>query len=194
MIVPVIRSRTVITALCLVPVLALGACSGDDPQPKIADPTPTLPSSPSTTAVSGPLEPTMPAAARGTDAAAAEAFVKYYWEMVNYAQATGDLGGLESITDQSCTACQAGLESLRRIIADHGQITGGVNSLSRVRSAYFDKGKRITVWFDLSNTRQLIDYPGDRKDEIFKLATVDVMSVLRHDRGRWVIEYWGEDR
>ncbi len=188
------RSRTVIAALCVVSVLALGACSGGDPQPKIADPTPTLPSSPSTTAVSGPVEPTLPAAAQGTDAAAAEAFVRFYWEMVNYAQATGDLDGLESMTDQSCTACRGGLAALRRIFARDGRVTGGVNSLSRVRGGHLQGDERLAVWFDLSTTRQLINYPGDRKDEVYRVATAKLMTVLRRDQGQWVIEYWGEDR
>ncbi len=191
--VAVTRSRTVITALCVVPVLALGACSGSDPQPKLADPTESAPTSPSTTAVSGPVEPTMPAAAQGTDTASAEAFVKFYWEMVNYAQATGDLDGLESMTDQSCTACRGGLEALEKIFAHDGTVTGGVNSLSATRTGHLQNDDRLTVWFELSTTRQSIDYAGDRRDEVYRAAKVKLMAVLRRDNARWVIEYWGKD-
>ncbi|MBI2244131.1 MAG: hypothetical protein HYU55_09390 [Nocardioides sp.] len=194
MIVAVTRSRTVVAALCVVSVLALGACSGDDPQPRFAPPSSSAPTSPSTTAVSGPVEPTMPAAAQGTDAAAAEAFVRFYGEMVNYAQATGDLDGLESMTDQSCTACKGGLAALQRIFARDGRVVGGVNSLSRLRSGHLQGDERLTVWFDLSTTKQLINYPGDRKDEVYRVATAKLMTVLRRDKGQWVIEYWGEDR
>jgi len=175
-------------------VLALGACSGDDPEPELAPPSSSAPSSPSTTAVSGPIEPTMPAAARGTDAAAAEAFVKFYWEMVNYAQATGDVEGLRGLTDESCTACGGGLDALQKIFRQDGRVTGGINSLSKIHVGRLQNDDRVTVWFELSTTRQLIDYPGNRRDEIYRPAKVTLMTVLRRDGGQWVIEYWGKDR
>ena len=194
MIVPVNRSRTALTALSLVPVLALGACSGDDPEPKFADPTPTEPSAPSTTAVSEPVEPTMPAAARGTDAAAAEAFVEFYWEMVNYAQATGDVEGMRNLGAKGCRACEGGIDFIRDVFQRDGQVKGGENSVSNIRSAFFDKGQRIPVWCELSNTRQVGDFPGEGDDEVYKASTVKLQSVLRLEDGRWVVEFWGEDR
>jgi hypothetical protein len=192
MIVPVTRSRTVITALCVVSVLALGACSGSDPQPKFADPTPTVPSSPSTTAVSGPIEPTMPAAAQGTDAAAAEAFVKFYWEMVNYAQATGDLDGLRSISPADCEACQRGVDYLDSVFRRDGRVRGGENSLSSISSGPVGgDGKRRYVRFDLSNTRQVVAIPGHR-DEVYRAATVHGEAVLVKTPTGWRLEYWGK--
>ncbi len=192
-----IGSRTVITAMSVLSVLALGACSGGDPGPKLAppssSPSSSAPSSPSTTAVSGPIEPTMPAAARGTDAAAAEAFVKFYWEMVNYAQATGDVEGLRGLTNASCQPCSAGLRALEKLGAQHAQINGGVYRLSDVSSAFFDNGKRIRVWYRLAASRQTITYPGGKEDQVFQPKHVRAMSLLRQENGQWTLEYWGDD-
>ena len=193
MMVAVTRSRTALTALLVVSVLALGACSGSDPQPKFADPTPSQPTSPSTTAVSGPVEPTMPAAAQGTDAAAAEAFVRFYWEMVNYAQATGDLEGLRSLAGPECGPCASGLKALERLVEREAAVRGGVYKLSDMSSAFFGEGNRITVWYALAATRQVIAYPGDRADEVYAAKEVRAMSVLRREDGQWALEYWGED-
>ena len=192
MIVPVTRSRTVVAALCVVSVLALGACSGGDPQPKIADPTEAAPTSPSTTAVSGPVEPTLPAAAQGTDAAAAEAFVEFYWEMVNYAQATGDVEGLRSISPENCEACQRGVHFLDSVFRRDGRIRGGENSLSSITSGPVGSdGMRRYVRFDLANTRQVVEIPG-RSDHVYRAATVHGEAVLAMSSEGWQLEYWGE--
>ena len=165
---PVTRSRTVITALLVVSVLALGACSGSDPEPKFADPTPTVPSSPSTTAVSGPVEPTMPAAAQGTDAAAAEAFVKFYWEMVNYAQETGDVSGLKALSTD-CRTCDAAVEYIEDVYGRHGRILGGDGRFRGLRANFLEhEGRpRAVVRGDLVSTRQRVEFPGSKDDETY---------------------------
>ena len=43
----------------------------------------------------------MPAAAKRHTAAGAEAFVQFYWEMVNYAQRSGDVDGLRVLGDKT---------------------------------------------------------------------------------------------
>jgi len=195
MIVAVTRSRTVIAALCVVSVLALGDCSGADPEPRFAPPSTSAPTSPSTTAVSGPVEPTMPAAAKGTDAAAAEAFVRFYWEMVNYAQATGDLDGLQSLADASCAACREGTSYLERVFSDGGEISGGAATV-RVRTTGFvkDQGRsNAVVVFDVSSTRQRVDYPGDRRDESYPGGVTRLSAILIPHAGTWLMSSWNDE-
>ena len=198
MIVAVTRSRTVVAALCVVSVLALGACSGDDPQPKLAPPSSassSAPTSPSTTAVAGPVEPTLPAAARGTDAAAAEAFVEFYWEMVNYAQQTGDVDGLRSLADATCAACREGTSYLERVFGDGGEISGGEATV-RVRTSGFvnDAGRsNAVVVFDVSSTRQTVDYPGNRRDESYPGGVTRLNAILVPTSGGWLMSSWDDE-
>ncbi len=191
MMVAVTRSRTALTALLVVSVLALGACSGGDPQPKFADPTPSQPTSPSTTAVSGPVEPTMPAAAQGTDAAAAEAFVRFYWEMADYAQATGDLGGLRALSPAGCEACQQVLHFLESVRERDGHIRGGATEVTTTSTAPVgDDGNLLVVRYDLRNTHQVVDLPGTNRDEEYEAGTIHLETILRSSPGGWRIEYW----
>ena len=197
MIVPVNRSRTALTALSMISVLALGACSGDDPEPKVADPSPsaTLPSSPSTTPVSGPVEPTMPAEARGTDAAAAEAFVKFYWEMVNYAEQSSDLAGLRRIAAPECNACKQGMRYLKDVFEAGGEIAGGIQTVSHPETTFAvtDGRQEATVRFDLTSTRQRVDYPEPEQDKVFEPGTIKLLAVLSHHGAHgWRMVYWGE--
>lgn len=193
----VTRTRTVITAFTLVSVLALGACSDDDPEPKFAptpSPSTSAPTSPSTTAASGPVEPTMPAAAKGTDAASAEAFVKFYWEMVAYAQETGHLDGLKVLSDSTCLPCKRGIAYLKSVFDRDGEIAGGVGTVHRLSTGFVndDGDEKAVVEFELTNTRQQVDFPGTHRDKEFPAGTLSMTAMLGHAGNGWVMTYWGE--
>jgi hypothetical protein len=195
MIVPVNRSRTALTALSMISVLALGACSGDDPEPKVADPSPsaTLPSSPSTTPVSGPTEPTMPAAAQGSDAAAAEAFVEFYWEMVNYAQATGDVEGLEGLASR-CGTCDAAVDYIKNIYGRGGRIEGGKGRFRQLKTNFLDHdgSTRALVRGDLVSSRQRVELPGSKHDESYPGGTLPFEVLLERTSDGWTVLTMGK--
>ena len=192
------RSRTALTALSMISALALGACSGDDPEPKLADPSPSasLPSSPSTTAVSGPVEPTMPAEARGTDAAAAEAFVKFYWEMADYAQATGDVDGLREISSEACEPCQAGIRAIESVFERDGRLLGGGNTVRILSTSTVGGGDRnaISVVADVTNRKQRLDLPGTVDDREFPASRVTSEFIVEVYRGSWLMSYWADKK
>jgi hypothetical protein len=187
------RSRTVITAMSLLSVLALGACSDDDPQPRFAPPSSPAPSSPSTTAVSGPVAPTMPATARGTDAAAAEAFVKFYWEMVNYAQATGDVDGLKALAPR-CGTCAAAVDYIVDVYERGGHIRGGDGRFRDLRANFLDHNgePRALVRGDLISTRQLVDFPGSKNDESYPGGTLPFEVLAEVTSDGWVVLTMGK--
>jgi len=59
-------------------------------------PTPTQPSV---------AKPQLPAAATTPDAAGAEAFIRYWYELVNYAYASGDSDALLAVSHVDCVGC-----------------------------------------------------------------------------------------
>ncbi|WP_460829370.1 DUF6318 family protein [Nocardioides hungaricus] len=182
--------RAVVAAVVAAVVLVLGlaACSGD-PEPRVAPPSPTVPS---TTRASVQTPPEMPAAAKGTDAAAAEAFVRFYWETVNYAQETGDLSSLREISAKTCIACQAGLDYLEDVFAKDGAISGGRGRVGNPETAFATDGgvTYAVVDFDLRMTRQRVDLPGSGDDEVYAGGTSEVRARLAPTASGWVMDYW----
>ena len=187
------RSRSAVVLGLVVPVFALGGCS-DDPVPKVApreSPAPSVSESPSPT---GPVEPTMPAAAKRHTAAGAEAFVKFYWEMVNYAQRSGDVDGLRDLGDKNCGACAGGLGFLDRIFKAGGQIRGGEVSVFDLRATKVHAGQHVAfqVVVNVENTRQVVDMPGVKKDQTYPAAQSSIQFIVDPKPGGWSVGYWDE--
>ncbi|WP_323961429.1 hypothetical protein GC088_06225 [Arthrobacter sp. JZ12] len=94
-----------------------------------ADPTPTpSPASAEGPAVNLPV-PEKPALADENSVEGLEAFTKWWFELLNYAYATNDLGPLKAVTDEGCTTCQNIEESIAQVYADGGWMSGGDVSL-----------------------------------------------------------------
>ncbi|MCW2791816.1 MAG: hypothetical protein JWO76_914 [Nocardioides sp.] len=180
----------------VVPLLVLGGCSDDDPEPRIAPTTSTSPSntgSPSPTPT-GPVEPTMPAAARQHTAAGAKAFVKFYWEMVNYAQVSGVLQPLVRLGDENCGACSGGVDFLRKIFNAGGVVRGGAVTVSNLEAIRVKAGSHVSwrVLADVTNTRQVVDLPGKRKDETYPAGKLSLQLIIDPQPNGWTVGYWDE--
>jgi len=96
------------------------ACSGDGPD---AVPSPTASSASPTgtaTASSSPtaVAPTLPPEAAERTAAGAEAFVRFWFEQLEYAYATGDTRQLSALSDPECRSCA---ELIRRVNQTYGE-------------------------------------------------------------------------
>lgn len=98
--------------------LLLGGCGGA-PAPK-ALPKPTEPASP--TASATPTPPALPKAAKAKTDEAVSAFARHYVEVINYATASGDVGKLLVLADESCTSCYRLAKRLRTIYGNGGKI------------------------------------------------------------------------
>lgn len=107
--------------------LLLAGC-GDDPNP--GDPsstwTPTAtPESPTSAATQAPVEPALPQAATKATEAGARAFIGYYWELINYAQVTGDVKALHAVSGPKCGGCIDGVRGIRKLYQAGGHAEGG---------------------------------------------------------------------
>jgi hypothetical protein len=67
----------------------------------------------------------MPAEAKGTSAKAAKAFVRYYFDALNHATATGDTRPIEQLAGKSCMSCRNFEKKISAIYAADGHISSG---------------------------------------------------------------------
>ncbi|MBC9735518.1 DUF6318 family protein [Nocardioides marmotae] len=181
-------------ALTLTTALALSACTSDDPEPTFA-PEPSAststspaaaPPTPSTDAV-----PSMPADARSDTEKGAIAFVRHFWDVANYAQATGDGLALAQLVSAQCDGCQGALEAIRDVYSAGGEIEGGQSTATKFRAEKLSTslGPLLRVTFELSNDRQVVRKPGT-KDRVFPARRVTDRFVLRYVDGAWRVDVW----
>jgi len=178
------------TTAVLATLLALGtlaACGSQDP-PTPADPSTTI-TSPSTTP--GPVVPTMPAAAFRHDKAGAIAFTKYYWAMVDYAQASGDTSQLAPVAASSCAACKGGVSSIDAISSAGGASRGGLHLIRKTWVPVPPDSSRAdcVVVLRMYVTRQTVTHAG--KDSGRYPPGTDVVTMtLRRTPRSWQILSW----
>jgi hypothetical protein len=111
--------RVLVGVLALLCVLA--GCGGDP----VADPAPT-PSAPTAPTSTAPTPPVMPEAAKASTAAGAVAFIRYYVELMNHLEATGDEAPLLAVSKPSCRSCAAVVRAANAIYDRGGHVEGGV--------------------------------------------------------------------
>jgi hypothetical protein len=111
---------------------AVAGCDEDDPSGSpppsstLSSPDSSSPTEATSAATpTGPVEPTLPTEAERADKAGAEAFVSYYYDVVNYATATGDVAQLKTLDEPSCGGCQNGIELIEKVYGRGGRIVGG---------------------------------------------------------------------
>src|SRR3954470_17037219 len=118
------RTRAVLTALSVIPVLLVAGCTDDDPEPKLAPPSSEAPTSAthSSTATTVPPQPELPAAAQERSDVGAEAFVRYWLDVVNFAQLTGDTSELGALNDVRCWGCRGIVNAIDSAYQSGGRI------------------------------------------------------------------------
>ncbi|GAA1546693.1 DUF6318 family protein [Nocardioides humi] len=120
--------RLLRTLAALAVLLALAACTDDEPGPR--DPSSTWSPSgtmetPSPSAGQTPTEPALPDAATQASEDGARAFITYYWDLINYAQVTGDVKALKAASGPNCEGCKAGIDGIRQLYKGGGHAEGG---------------------------------------------------------------------
>ena len=133
------RLTIITTGACLLG--ALTACT--TPSPNAGHPETTPPSTPATTPTASTpptpatAPPTRPAAGTGLTLAAADSFVRYYVDLLNYASKTGDTQPLLSASESGCRQCKVYADYVTRVNAANGGLSGD----------YFERVKDIPELF-----------------------------------------------
>jgi hypothetical protein len=165
-------------------VLVLAGCGGDP----TADPSPT-PSTPVTSPVSTtPTPPAMPDAAKANTKAGAIAFVRHYIELINYAQATGDVDSFTEVDSPECRSCATARRALTDIYGAGGHIEGGELRATIQSVAPRPDLRARTVFASVTYGPQQV--VSATKTRSLKGGKTVMTLVVRHDAGGWVMLQW----
>lgn len=181
--------RRVFLVLAAAALVMGGSACSDDADPEAAPPDPPTPAV-STTPASGPVAPTLPPEAEGDDAAAAEAFVEYFWEVVNYAEQSGDTTGLVPLAMSSCDACRGGANSIREVHDAGGSFVGGkVSVLSSKAVRLGSRGVAFGVSVELVFQPQDVRVPGEPRKR-YEGGEGEYQFILQQVDGSWRVARW----
>lgn len=182
--------RTAAAALALP--LLLAGCAGDDPVPKMPEPS-TAPSSPAQTAAV-PTEPTLPAEAEGKGIKAAEAFVRHYIAVVDYSRKTMNPSILRRISTPTCAGCNGFTDLLTQVARNKGQIVGGDQAVQGIRVEQLGlpgMGEAYRATATVKTTEQSINGSGvDGLDGVRQPEKLQYGFVLLRDGSKWRVSEW----
>lgn len=182
-----VMPHRLLAALVLSVALVLSGCS-DDPEPKVA-PKPSaaaLSSSPSTSDAAP--EPTIPLGATENTAKGAETFVRYWIDLVNYAQETGDVAALERATDERCTACRGVIKAISEPYDGGGRIDGGQWSAGKLRSLPPDYASDWGGYARAESVEQTVTY-GDGRSKTYPAGDFDLYAYTAWTRDGWRLRW-----
>lgn len=183
--------RSLIGVVTLAVALLGAGCEEEDPSDPVASPSgtsdsaPTSPSEPTTDA--GPVEPTLPPEAEADTKAGAQAFVKFYWDVVNYARRTGDVSHLRELSVASCAGCNGGIESIEQIYERGGRILGGrFELLSAVPGRTASGACNVSARVKVNRSRTV--GAGDLNKSV-RAGEVDFLFGLAYRNGSWLTTF-----
>ncbi len=185
------RSLRAALAASLAALALLAGCTDDDSSPRDPDSTRTptgKPETPTSEAAEKPTEPTLPDAATKATEDGARAFITYYWDLINYAQVTGDVRALKRASGPRCKGCNSGISAIRDHYASGGRIEGGEYAVQILKINELKdpagSGFAFEAKLDARNADQLI-VNGDRTEDREPAGqTTAVVATV------WTSEHW----
>ncbi|MBM9460507.1 hypothetical protein JK386_11385 [Nocardioides sp. zg-536] len=173
---------------------AFAGCSdadGDEPAPRPTVSASPSPSASATEAAGTPVEPTLPAEAKEPTKAGARAFIAYYWDLINYAQETGEVTALRNASGAQCEGCKTGIAGIESLYDNNGYATGGQYKVTLVKINKLAPEKRALNAFEalISVTNQpqhIVNSDGSVQD--LKSSTNRYVVVSLWAESRWSLE------
>lgn len=186
-----------VTAVLLTGALALTACEADPAEP--AEPTSSAPTSSEptsaapTTEPTGPVEPTLPPQAEQNTKAGAEAFLHFYWDVIYYAQSSGDTALLKNLAGPDCDGCGGAAEFVERVYAKDGHIQLEPYDLRSIRIQRFDVDSGAEIYsgtLTSLSSRQTITVPGEKTQHVAPVTERFGVTVT-FSGGAWRLDVLG---
>ena len=132
----------------------------------------------------------MPAAARGTSAKSAQAFVRYYIGLVNYAVATGNTSELKGASRNSCNSCTAVVTNIDTVYSNGGSLSGEGWKVSAAREVPGRSAARpvLRVGIQISPQDKIASH-GAKVQHFRGGRQLLIFHLVRLEDG-WSIEEW----
>lgn len=148
----------------------------------------TTSASESTAVESGPVEPTLPAAAMKRTDRGAKAFARYWVALVNYAAATGDTARLRLLSDTRCAGCRGLLRGIETPYGRGGHVEGGVWSIGPLKSLPLDHGADWAGFAEGQASPQLVVDPVDGS-VAYRGGAFHFYSYLGWTESGWIMRW-----
>lgn len=170
------------TAAALALVVALAGCGSNNPKPAPA-PTKSASASPSP---SREVAPTMPPEAKGTDEAAAKAYVRHFIEVINYAGPSGDTHALRQLY-RGCIECLAISDLIDKTYSAQGHISGGSWRIRSMESMSLGT-KKLRVLARVRVDSQKILRKTSARPDVYSADPDATKSFILAQRGsHWIV-------
>jgi hypothetical protein len=132
----------------------------------------------------------MPDAAKADTKAGAVAFVKYYIELINHAQATGETSSLSAVEDPRCASCQKATAGVQAHYAAGGSIEGGE---WRVEQLVPNRSSQLHGWvvdLKVAYSKQVVSFGDGRPDKTNSAGELILSIQVRRTDGEWEVLEW----
>jgi hypothetical protein len=132
--------------------------------------------------------PSAPPTAKQRSEPGAVAFVRYWFQTLDYATQTGDIGPLTKASDPDCQACEAALTIVRQSYSDGGYLQGGTYTVRSITNENFAMDDRplLSVSFDRSS-RSGFGPDGQVRNSLPAAAFVTCQLTLAWDEDTWKV-------
>ncbi|MEN3308697.1 MAG: hypothetical protein V7603_4899, partial [Micromonosporaceae bacterium] len=143
----------------------------------------------------GPSAPQLAASGTAPTAAGAAAFVRYWFEALNYAVATGRTGPLSAASSPACRACAAVLAAVSKGYQSGARVQGGQYTLRQATTDNFfstDQPK-LGVVYDRS-PYSIVSPGGDQLESSPGRTFANCMVLLEQVDGRWRLREVSADK
>ncbi|GLY13093.1 hypothetical protein Kisp01_01090 [Kineosporia sp. NBRC 101677] len=118
----------------------------------------------------------------------AEAFVRYFWDVHNYAYQTLETAPFESIVEDDCTFCASTLADLKNAASRNASISGSEVSLTVVAVPPGKVGSRVVVATVITQNEGVESHPDGTKETFPPIpATQSSIALQWTPSAQWVV-------
>jgi len=130
----------------------------------------------------------MPASANGSSLEAAQAFVRHYFYILNYAIATGQTGPLNKLGSSRCQSCNAIEGNIERVYKGGGSIDSDGWRLTSVDGSFAGPDHTFAIDLRVTLTREEIVRSPGAKPEVHTQAKQDMRATVHWEPSGWVMQ------